>query len=376
MSDQIEIVIPLSLPWIWSADVQRQTALALARRGHTVHVYRVYEGIFWLRKLRNILRYEAPPEDRPNLIFHRPIYLFPPTENRLITKINDGFALWLFSTWMNLTIKKPRLLYLCALEYADYPARFRGWKSLYMCGDYHTYDKPLFDRAAKEAEIFRAVDYPFTNSFILRKVNNHIRADIQVVSHGICIDDFRRPLQVETIKRKGRLLIGYVGGISTRMAWNILEPLISGHPEWDFAFFYPDSHLPSKVNVKKFDALTKYKNVRHQCTNNRRELAGYMKQFDVGIIPYNTSPFNYYCFPMKLYEYFLYGLPVLSSSMVELERFPGLVMMSDSADQWEKWLKQIEKKGWPEEKKKQQLAVALPHSWDNTVSKVLRQIPI
>jgi len=376
MTGQLEIVIPLSLPWIWSADVQRQTALALARQGHKVHVYRVFEGIFWLGKLRNIFRYEAPPEDLPNLIFHRPIYLFPPTENQLITKINDGFSLRLFALWMNWTIRKPRLLYLCALEYAHYPALFRGWKSLYVCGDYHTYDKPLFDRAAMEAEIFRAVDYPITNSYILRKVNNHVRSDIQVISHGICIEDFQRPLPVKKIKQKGRLLIGYVGGISTRMAWNILEPLIAGHPEWDFVFFYPSSHLPSKVHVKEFDALTKYKNVRHQSTSNRRELAGYMMQFDVGIIPYNTSPFNYYCFPMKLYEYFFYGLPVLSSSMVELERCPGLVMMSDSAVQWEKWLKMIEENGWPVTKKRQQLEIALPNSWDNTVRNVLRQIPI
>jgi hypothetical protein len=62
----------------------------------------------------------------------------------------------------------------------------------------------------------------------------------------------------------------------------------------------------------------------------RKEIIKKIANYDVGVIPYKSSlSFNRFSFPMKLMEYFYLGMPVLSTDIKELERFPESVYIPE-----------------------------------------------
>jgi glycosyltransferase involved in cell wall biosynthesis len=61
---------------------------------------------------------------------------------------------------------------------------------------------------------------------------------------------------------------------------------------------------------------------------------------DVAIIPFLSCPLTLATNPIKLYEYFACGLPVVSTRLPEMDQFPGLVYLADNPDEF---LVQIEK---------------------------------
>ena len=55
----------------------------------------------------------------------------------------------------------------------------------------------------------------------------------------------------------------------------------------------------------------------------KNELPQYLKNCDLGIIPYETKhEFAKYSNPMKAYEYLASGLPVVSTKILALKDYP------------------------------------------------------
>jgi len=51
------------------------------------------------------------------------------------------------------------------------------------------------------------------------------------------------------------------------------------------------------------------------------ELPSYIREFDVGIVPYKLSDYTSNVYPTKLNEYLSMGIPVVASDLVEIKRF-------------------------------------------------------
>jgi glycosyltransferase involved in cell wall biosynthesis len=50
-----------------------------------------------------------------------------------------------------------------------------------------------------------------------------------------------------------------------------------------------------------------------------------LNSITVGMIPYRKTRFTTYCYPMKLFEYFFMGIPVVTTPIKELARFSEYV---------------------------------------------------
>jgi hypothetical protein len=101
----------------------------------------------------------------------------------------------------------------------------------------------------------------------------------------------------------------------------------------------------------------------------------------VAIIPYNTiMDFNRNCFPMKLLEYFYIGLPVLSTPIEEVGRYPELTFISNNPDDWTNMIKHFQKNSWPIKNKIKSRKIAESHSWKNKLSvieaEIYRNLPL
>ena len=84
------------------------------------------------------------------------------------------------------------------------------------------------------------------------------------------------------------------------------------------------------------------------------------------MIPYNASlDFNKYCLPMKLYEYFYIGIPVISTLIIELKQFPNFVNIGSSVQEWITVLNNILPKTWNKSLQKEQKRIATNNSWVN-----------
>ena len=89
------------------------------------------------------------------------------------------------------------------------------------------------------------------------------------------------------------------------------------------------------------------------------------------MIPYDISQdFNRYCYPMKLFEYFYLGKPVVSTDILELRNFPGLVAIGNTSDDWGKAIKKILSKEWSMKNKKLEKRLSMENSWQMKISKI------
>ena len=63
-----------------------------------------------------------------------------------------------------------------------------------------------------------------------------------------------------------------------------------------------------------------------------QDLPRRMSNFDVAVIPFLRMPLTLATNPLKLYEYFCLGIPVVSTRLPEIELFHDLVYLSEGAD--------------------------------------------
>jgi uncharacterized SAM-binding protein YcdF (DUF218 family) len=92
---------------------------------------------------------------------------------------------------------------------------------------------------------------------------------------------------------------------------------------------------PFQVDVSR---LQRVKNIHLLGQKQHAELPGYVKQFDVGLVPYRISEYTANVYPTKLNEYLIMGAPVVATDLFEIRRFNtehgDLVRVAASADEW------------------------------------------
>ncbi len=364
-----QVLIPFTLPWDWQADCQRQTCLELARRGTTVYAYLANDAEFFLKRTSKIT---SPHQ---NIHFIKPLYFIPFRRVEWIEKFNQRLSF--FFTIANLKIRNQKILVWIFDPYFYWMTQYRFFttKTIYDCVDYHR-GSPLAppDLAKQERTLIENVNYFFTNSIILQHIHRHRTAIL--VPQGCAIDNFKSLKHVRKSKNK-QPVIGFIGGINNRINYKLLYTVAQSLPsfQWVFQGSNTQYELWKPNQHKYFTLFTALPNVTIRPNLPRKYMADLMRTFDVGIIPYDTNQlFNKYCYPMKLFEYFAIGLPVISTTITELNRFPELVVMSESAAEWQKQLLNLTAKPWSPSKKKLQLELARANSWKNKIDAILEVV--
>ena len=86
--------------------------------------------------------------------------------------------------------------------------------------------------------------------------------------------------------------------------------------------------------------------------------------------------FNSYCYPMKIFEYFYLGVPVISSGILELKekRFDGLMSIAADYKSWENSIKKLLENKIPGKKQRQQRELAIKNNWQNKIQKIAKAL--
>jgi glycosyltransferase involved in cell wall biosynthesis len=170
--------------------------------------------------------------------------------------------------------------------------------------------------------------------------NDELKADISqynpetvVLRNGCDPDHFANPvakppdgtlpLDIESLPRP---IIGYMGDIAPWLDLGYIIETAQRHPDWSIVLlgtWKRDGAVPSDLHNIYCPGRVSY------------ELLPYFaRHFDVGTIPFEITDLTRVVNPLKLYEYFAMGIPVLATSLPDVAHHEDLVYIAGSADEF------------------------------------------
>lgn len=122
--------------------------------------------------------------------------------------------------------------------------------------------------------------------------------------------------------------IGFIGHISRRsIDYNLVQSVAAARPDWTLLFVGPGTE-EDKNALKE-----RYPNIVIQDPVSGAEVPRVIRDFDIGMIPYNTDKEDMdYVFPRKACEYLAAGKPVISTPLKEVECLRPYVQVATDAE--------------------------------------------
>jgi len=144
--------------------------------------------------------------------------------------------------------------------------------------------------------------------------------------------------------------LGYLGPVWARLNLRLLGDVLNAHSNWHFVCFGDTSYLPLG-------------NVHGMEWSRPDELPRYVAGFDVGVMPYDLhDEKNLHCVPLKLFDYFLAGLPVVSTPVLSLTEFSDLIYFGDTPATFARAIESALAEPSLSPKREKRTQIALAHS--------------
>lgn len=263
---------------------------------------------------------------------------------------------------------------------------------LYDCVDYYSSLDPDIRRKIKvqEKEVLNNTDIVFANSHTLvthcKKYNSHVffvpqGFDLDSMSEKINLEnepDRDIYFQTEAISKQK---IGFIGNLTFRIDFSLVSSLIKAFPQYHFllsdTYLSWDSEDRICETRKHIAQLKSLPNITWIPPMPRRSIKKWIGLCSVCIIPYDARyELNTYSYPMKLFEYFYMGKPVVSTPIDELERFPKYVRIGKTATEWEKHITSLLLHTWPKNYHLGQRKLAMENSWEKKIDSIYKYINV
>jgi FkbM family methyltransferase len=137
--------------------------------------------------------------------------------------------------------------------------------------------------------------------------------------NGVDVDWFQRQAErthtTLPASGSGRPVVGYVGVIGRWLDYDVIDAAVGGCPEMDFVFVGPAGE-PAAL-----ERLQRRPNFRWIPRRPYEDVPGLVRRLDVCLIPFAQGAIARTTNPVKLFEYFALGKPVVTTPLVELEEY-------------------------------------------------------
>ena len=201
------------------------------------------------------------------------------------------------------------------------------------------------------------------------KIPNH---HVHRISNGVDYEWFQDqaskviPAEVRPYKRP---IVGYVGNIAGWMDYQLIAEVAAMVPDITFVFVGP---IESQERIRR---LQKLANIHWTGLKPYSEIPGYIKEFDVCIIPFVGGDIARTTNPVKVFEYFALGKPVVSTPLDELVPFvqSNLLLFGDSAASFCDAIKKALKEDDPV-RATERRNVSKAHSWKSLAQTFINAI--
>jgi glycosyltransferase involved in cell wall biosynthesis len=191
------------------------------------------------------------------------------------------------------------------------------------------------DLVAAEASLVEAADTVLFTAESLRdetlRRHPRIAARSLVVRNGVDEAHFRPARRPRGATQSP--LAGYVGALDEWFDVEAIQHAAARLPHLRF-------RLIGRIEDPGVRVLAALPNVELAGEIPYADLPRHLLDFDVALIPFRRTPLTLATNPIKLYEYFACGLPVVSTRLPEVERYSGLVHLAGSPEEFTAALEQ------------------------------------
>ncbi len=232
--------------------------------------------------------------------------------------------------------------------------------------------------AADEERLIGEADLVVATSRKLEERGKRLRPDVLRLPNAGEERHFARlPSRVSSpLSTLPRPVIGYYGAISAWFDMEAVREAATRHRDWTFALLgdtrgadtdalsglegLPNVHLPGEVAYA--------------------ELPAYLAAFDVCTIPFRRTPLTEATNPVKIFEYFATGKPVVARRLPELEAFADVVALYETPAEFVATLeKAVRDSVVPGPAADRRRAIARENTWTaryEVLRKRLEQVPV
>ena len=240
---------------------------------------------------------------------------------------------------------EPDLLYVDNIFYHQLIDTIRPQKIVFRVMDFHpgfpgwkTNDVvPLAKKITDSADLT-----VYTAKSLKTYVENQLGSlNCVYLSNGISIDFMKRskrlPQDLKNLLDAENLIV-YVGALDDWIDWHLVEYLSKNLNKGNFVFFGPK---PSKKVLNRFSS---FKNISFPGYLPKEFLAHALNAAKIGIIPFDVKANKelvQHINPLKLYEYLLAGLPVISTYWQVLEEYSDLICTANTKEEFGEYILKI-----------------------------------
>jgi glycosyltransferase involved in cell wall biosynthesis len=220
--------------------------------------------------------------------------------------------------------------------------------------------------AARESELLRKANIVLCSAAGLYERKKEHNPHTYLVTHGVDYDFFRKATSADTaiaeeLQSLPKPILGFTGLLADWVDLALLAELAKRRPEWSIVLIGR-----SDVDLKMFDGL---RNVHLLGHRPYHRLPEFLRGFDVALLPFVNNELTVNANPLKLREYLAAGLPVVASPIPEVARYAGLVNLASTAQEYEREIDAILKKGASGPSASRSLRMA-SESWDAKVVEI------
>lgn len=382
------IILVYDMPWEWSTDFQNQTAKVLSKQ-NVVLCLSLSPPLAITEYLAKFSFPKLVQKKSENLYVFTQVLFIPFTKRQFVLRINNFLNRLFFVVLIKFLRKINKINKTIFWSFKPWFYRFHdlaGMESItiYDCVDYYYGSLTSYQTKIRipnsDTRFIKKFDIVVVNSQTLRSVHLGIRPDVAVVPQGFRLETFSKNSDDLKIKLPtNNPTVGYIGGINSRLDYKLILELAKRNKNYNFIFVgqIQDNEKDYFYNKVKpqIDSMFKQDNVFYFPPQPKEDLPALIRRFDVCMIPYNSKmSFNRYCFPMKFFEYFYCGKPVISTYIEELNYYNKLVKIGNSVSEWENYLRELLTKPWPQKYQNEERLIAKKHSWENKIEEISKLI--
>jgi glycosyltransferase involved in cell wall biosynthesis len=224
----------------------------------------------------------------------------------------------------------------------------------------------------RERELMRQADVMFTGGRSMHEKKCALHPNIHRFDSGVDVDHFQKATRPETrvpadAAALPHPILGYYGVIDERMDLDAIRHVAEREPGWQILMIGP---------VTKIDesALPRLPNIHYTGQKGYDELPGYLKAFDVCLIPFADNDATRYLSPTKTLEYFAGMKPVVSSPVADVvEHYSDLVRIARAPEEWVTQVREA-LSDTNNARLRAGLDRACSHTWDSIVEQMAEQV--
>lgn len=220
-----------------------------------------------------------------------------------------------------------KVLWFTYPAYSDL-ANLKIWDAVvYDCSDYwsNSMNKGLLSNffvkmlTRSENDILENSNLLFaTSEFLKEKIESKTNSKVYLIENGIEFKKFKRAKEGKKLKNISHPRLGYVGGLKPKIKFSLLQEMAHKHPDWNIILIGPKP----KFNLKDLHNLVdRYDNVHWIKGVETDIVPEYMKELDVGLLPYKQMDYNKAVFPLKFFEYLGCGLPTVGCGLPSTKKY-------------------------------------------------------